>query len=229
MKIISYLVDLFYPKLCLSCGRKLLETERVICTHCKVDLPRTNFHLKKDNPVEILFWGRCNVYSAAAYYRYLKGGNVQQLIHNFKYKGFQEIGVYIGEQYGRQLMESEYFKTVDYLIPVPLHPKKKLKRGFNQSEVFGKGLEKSMAAKLDTDNLHRLIHTSSQTKKSRWERYKNVSDIFGIHDAEKLRGKHVLIIDDVITTGSTIEACVQKLNEIEGIKISVAAMATAAH
>jgi ComF family protein len=183
----------------------------------------------QNNPVEILFWGRCDVYAAAAFYRYLKGGKVQEMIHNFKYKGFQEIGLHIGEKYGEELMQSPRFADVDYIIPVPLHPKKMRLRGFNQSEVFGRGLAVSMAAQLDSDNLHRVVHSATQTRKNRWERFKNVESIFGIRNANKLENMHVLLVDDVITTGSTIEACVIKLKEIEGIKVSVAAIATAAH
>lgn len=229
MKAFHYLADLFYPRLCLACTRKLLRHEYVLCSYCQVQLPKTRFHLRKDNPVEILFWGRCDIVAGAAFYKYLKGGYVQELIHNFKYKGFQEIGIFIGEKYGEELMKNEVFAEVDYIIPVPLHPKKMRIRGFNQSEVFGRGLSKSMTADLEVDNLHRIVHSATQTRKSRWDRYKNVASIFGIKDAKKLEGKHVLLVDDVITTGSTIEACVVKLKEVDGIRISVAAMATAAH
>jgi len=206
-----------------------MHYEKVICSYCQVQLPKTRFHLKANNPVEILFWGRCEIYSGAALYRYIKKGNVQHLMHNFKYRGFQEIGIYIGEEYGKDLMKSDRFSSVDYIIPVPLHPKKKRKRGFNQSEIFGIGLEKSMSAKLEVDNLYRKVHTDTQTRKSRWERFKNVESIFGIRDKEKLKSKHLLLVDDVITTGSTMEACIVKLQEIEDVRISVAAIATAAH
>lgn len=229
MKALTYLADLFYPPLCLSCDRKLMHFERVLCTHCAFQLPKTRFHLKPNNPIEVLFWGRCEIYSGAALYRYLKKGNVQHLMQNFKYKGLQEIGYYLGEKYGDDLMESDRFSSVDYIIPVPLHPKKYRKRGFNQSEVFGRGLEKTMAAMLEVDNLYRKVHTDTQTRKSRWERFKNVESIFGIRDKEKLKSKHLLLVDDVITTGSTMEACIVKLQEIEDVKISIAAIATAAH
>ncbi len=229
MKALTYLIDIFYPPLCLSCDRKLNHYERIICSYCQIQLPKTNFHLKPNNPVEILFWGRCEINAAAALYRYIKKGKVQNLIHNFKYRGFQEIGIFLGEKYGVDLMQSKQFTDVDYIIPIPLHPKKQKKRGFNQSEIFGKGLEKSMKATLEINNLYRKVHTDTQTKKNRWERYKNVESIFDIRDKEKLKSKHLLLVDDVITTGSTMEACVLKLQEIEGVKISIAAIATAAH
>ena len=229
MKALQYLIDLFYPRLCLACGRKLLRHEFVLCSYCQVKLPKTRFHHRRDNPVEVLFWGRCKIEYGAAFYKYLKGGNVQELIHNFKYKGFQEIGLFVGEKYGEELMQTKVFSNIDYIIPVPLHPKKMRIRGFNQSEVFGRGLASSMSAELEVGNLHRIVHSDTQTRKSRWDRYKNVASIFGISDAQKLKGKHILLVDDVITTGSTIEACVVKLQEVEDIKISVVAMATAAH
>jgi len=206
-----------------------MDSEKVLCSYCQVQLPKTRFHLKRNNPVEVLFWGRCEINAGAALYRYLKKGKVQTLMQNFKYKGFQEIGIFIGKKYGADLMRSEQFADVDFIIPIPLHPKKKRKRGFNQSEVFGRGLEMGMNAVLEDDNLYRKVHTETQTRKSRWERYKNVESIFGIRDKEKLKFKHLLLVDDVITTGSTMEACILKLQEIEGVKVSIAAIATAAH
>jgi ComF family protein len=223
------LLDLFYPNLCLACDRKLYEHEDVLCDFCKVQLPKTGFHLQEQNPIEKLFYGRCNLYAGAAYYKYIKGGKVQNLIHNFKYRSFTIIGTYVGEVYGRELMKSPRFADVDYIVPIPLHPKKLKKRGYNQSEVFGQGLVESMNAELDADNLYRRKHTASQTKKSRWERYKNVNEIFDLKDPDKYIGKHILLVDDVITTGSTMEACINVINNVKDVKISVAAMASAAH
>ncbi len=225
----NYLADLFYPRLCMSCERQLMRFEPVLCSYCEAHLPQTHFHHHKENPVEVLFWGRCEVFRAAAYYRYLKSGKVQHLIHNFKYKGFREIGHFVGEKYGVELSISPDFADISYIIPVPLHPKRQRHRGFNQSEEFGKGLAKSMTAVLDAQNLVRAVHTTTQTRKSRWERYKNVSEIFVVNDIPKLENQHVLLVDDVITTGSTIEACVQTLKQVPGIRVSVVAMATAAH
>ncbi len=223
------LFDLFYPRVCFACERKLYEHEDVLCDFCKIQLPKTNFHLQEDNPIEKLFYGRCNLFAGAAYYKYLKGGKVQQLIHNFKYHNFTEIGPYIGERYGYELMKSPRFADVDFIVPIPLHPKKLRSRGYNQSELFGEGLAKSMNASLDVENLYRKIHTSTQTKKSRWERHKNVNEIFALKDAQKYAGKHILLVDDVITTGSTMEACINVISSVENVKISVAAMASAAH
>ncbi|MCK5857226.1 MAG: ComF family protein [Bacteroidales bacterium] len=228
MKHFGYLVDLFYPRLCMACGRSLLKHEHVICSYCTVQLPKTNFHKITDNPIETVFWGRADIKAATAYYKYTKDGKVQHLIHQFKYKGFREIGVYIGALLGKLLQESNRFTDIDIIIPVPLHKSKLRKRGFNQSELFARGLEKTMKAVVIDDNLYRKIASSTQTKKSRWERYKNVNDIFGIRDASLFENKKLLLVDDVITTGSTIEACASILNQIEGVEVSVVAMASAA-
>jgi len=221
-------VDLFYPRLCMACGRSLLEHERVICSYCIVQLPRTHFHNKINNPIETTFWGRADIKAATAYYKYTKEGKVQHLIHQLKYKGFREVGVYVGKELGILLNENARFSDIDFIIPVPLHKSKLQKRGFNQSELFARGLEKSMKAVVIDDNLYRKVASSTQTKKSRWERYKNVNDIFGIRDESLFKNKKLLLVDDVITTGSTIEGCASILNQIEGVEVSVAAMASAA-
>ena len=228
MKIFGYLVDLFYPRLCQACGRMLMAHERVICNYCSIKLPTANFEDKANNAIEVIFWGRADIKAAAAYYKYTKGGKVQHLIHQLKYKGFREVGVYVGKVLGKQLQNSDRFKDIDIIVPVPLHISKLKKRGFNQSELFARGLEKSMKAIVIDDNLYRKVASSTQTKKSRWERYKNVNDIFGIRDASLFENKKLLLVDDVITTGSTIEGCASILNQIEGVEVSVAAMASAA-
>ncbi len=229
MQIADNLINLFFPRICLACGRKLLKFEYVICSYCDAQLPQTHFHNRPANPVEILFWGRCEIHAASAYYRYMKEGRVQNLIHNFKYKGFLEVGLHLGEKYGSILSESDRFSDVDIIIPVPLHPKRQQIRGFNQSEVIGRGLETTMTATLSTKHLLRNTNTATQTNKSRWERYKNVDNIFIINNEEELVGKHLLIVDDVITTGSTIEACVNTLNTIKDVRVSVVAIGSAAH
>ena len=228
MKAFSYLVDLFYPRLCQACGRSLLSHEKVICNFCSVQLPKTNFQNKKDNAIEVVFWGRADIKAAASYYKYTKGGKVQHLIHQMKYKGFREVGIYVGVVFGKLLQKSSRFADIDIIVPVPLHISKLRKRGFNQSELFARGLAKTMKAEMIDDNLYRKVASSTQTKKSRWERYKNVNDIFGIRDASLFENKKLLLVDDVITTGSTIEACANILNQIEGVEVSVGAMASAA-
>lgn len=225
----SSLLDLIYPRICQSCGLSLYKNEDVLCLFCDARLPLTNYHLQLDNPVEQVFWGRINLHSASARHLYQVGGKVQHLVHQLKYKGKKEIGVYLGNKYGIELMKSPRFVGVQYIIPVPLHLKKMRTRGFNQSEMFGLGLAQTTFGKLDTTTLIRAVATETQTRKNRWERYKNTKEIFTLQNPEKLENKHVLLVDDVITTGSTIEGCVQLLKQINGIKISVVAIAAASH
>lgn len=221
--------SLIYPNNCLACGNNLFRNEHIICTSCLFHLPKTNYHLEKDNPISQTFWGRTQINTAAAYYYFSKAGKVQHLVHQLKYKGKKEVGIYIGELYGKELMNTESFGKTDVIIPVPLHPKKEKKRGFNQSEVFAIGLSSSMKLPIDTTSLIRTFASETQTKKTRFKRWENVKEIFSLQDAEKLKNKHILLVDDVITTGATIEACANLLNTIEGVTINIASIAVASH
>ena len=216
---------LIFPNACAACGNALYENEDCICTLCRFQLPKTDFHFNPNNPVIKLFWGRTNIYSASSYYKFSKGGKVQHLIHQLKYRGQKEIGKTIGRFFGTELKQSESFNTIDTVIPVPLHPKKFKKRGYNQSDFFAEGLAQTMNAKSDLKNLVRTVATEAQTKKSRFARFKNVDSIFAIKNSANLEGKHILLVDDVVTTGSTLEACANKLLEIPEVKVSVATIA----
>ena len=229
MNLIDDFISLFFPKTCAACGYNLFANEKVICTKCIYHLPKTNFHNDEDNPVSKVFRGRVNLESAAALYYYRKGGKVQHLIHQFKYKGHKDIGLFLGEQYGYELLTSDIFKGIDTIVPVPLHPKKLQKRGFNQSEVFANGLSKSMQKEVDTASVARTVATSTQTRKSRYKRWENVNEIFVLKHPEKLAGKHILVVDDVITTGATMEACVQTILQIPETRVSVVSIGFAAH
>ncbi|MFO8086932.1 MAG: ComF family protein [Bacteroidales bacterium] len=220
------LFRLVFPVYCQSCGSNLHAGEDTLCSHCEYQLPVTSFHLENDNPVEAIFWGRIELHAAASFLYYQKGEMVQHLIHLLKYHSKPEIGIYLGKLFGQYLMQSQRFADVRYIIPVPLHWKKKKKRGYNQSEKIVDGLVTSMEAEKDIKSLIRKVHTSTQTKKSRYERWENVSSIFEISSqARQLENQHVLLVDDVITTGSTIEACFSTLHEIPAIKISVVSLA----
>lgn len=223
----SDLLSLFYPNLCCACGNHLFKGEELICTFCRYHLPQTNYHLEKDNPLSKHFWGKVEVFSAAAYYYFRKGEKVQEMIHKLKYKGRKEIGERIGELYGYELLKSEWFNTINYIIPVPLHPSRERKRGYNQSEMFANGLAKSMKKVSLPYALKRETASSTQTRKSRYSRWENVNSIFAHATGVDLQHKHILLVDDVITTGSTLEACVQALSKIEGIKVSIASIAYA--
>lgn len=225
MLLLDDFISLIYPRICMACGNSLYKHEKIICNYCLYHLPKTYFHLEKDNPVSQKFWGRVNIESVAAYYYFSKAGKVQHLIHQLKYNKQKEIGIFVGKLYGIELKNSVLFKNTDIIVPVPLHPKKQRIRGYNQSEMFAKGLSVSMDVDINTNILYRNISSETQTKKSRYKRWENVKEIFKIKDAETLKDKNILLVDDVITTGSTLEACANALLQIPGTKVSIATMA----
>lgn len=218
-------LNLFFPKLCLAC-RKQSVNERIICTKCELKLPETNFHLQKENQVAERFWGRIPVKHAAALYFFSKDTVPQALIHQLKYHSKPQVGVVLGEYYGTQLRNS-VFNTIDCIIPVPLHSTREYKRGYNQSAKIAQGLSKSMKKPWYNDGVIRTVNTTTQTKKSKADRFENVKNAFQVSKPNLLKGKHVLLVDDVITTGATIEACALKILEIEDIKISIVALGVA--
>jgi ComF family protein len=227
--MLSDFISLIFPQTCVSCGKSLYKNEYSICTYCAYYLPKTNYHLEKDNPVAQIFWGRVPIVSAAAFYGFNKGGKVQHLIHQLKYRGQKNIGISVGKLYGYELNHSIYFNTVDIIIPVPLHPKKQKKRGYNQSDFFAKGLAESMHIEVDLKTLYRAADSETQTKKSRFSRWQNVESIFQLRDTNVLKGRHVLLVDDVITTGATLEACAHTLLQVPDVKVSIATIAYASH
>jgi ComF family protein len=220
-------ISLLFPRLCYACGNHLLRNEELICTECYVLIPRTNFHTELNNPVAQLFWGRCLIEKAAAFSFYNKGSRIRNLIHNLKYKGIKEIGYELGKIYGRSLAAAGFTDDIDLIIPVPLHPSKMRTRGFNQSEAISMGLSDSTRLPLDIKSLERTVISATQTKRSRYERWTNVEGIFTVTDPLAIKGKHILLVDDVITTGSTIESCTNELVKIEGVRVSVVALAFA--
>jgi ComF family protein len=227
MLLIDDFISLLFPRICAACGNSLWKQEETVCLSCEFHLPRTNFHLSLENLVSRLFWGRVNLESAAAYLYFNKGNKVQRLIHQLKYKGRRDIGIYFGRQYGQHLRYSPFFQTVQLIVPVPLHTKKLMQRGYNQSEQFAIGLGESMKIPVDPDAICRRKETETQTKKSRFRRWQNVADVFEVKDPGSLAMKHVLLVDDVITTGATLESCIRALSSIHGIRISVATIAVA--
>jgi ComF family protein len=222
----SDFLSLIFPRLCEACGRSLYKEEACICLYCTHHLPRTGFHLEEDNPVARIFWGRVPLHAAASCFNYHKGGKVQRLVHALKYKGRREVGQALGKLYGVELAQASQFKTAEIIIPVPLHPSRLRSRGYNQSEEFGAGLGESMSIVMEPDLLYRKWSSSTQTKKGRYHRWKNVDGLFQVSDPARLENKHILLIDDVVTTGATLEACAQALLEVPGTRISVAAIAS---
>ena len=223
-KYLNNFVDLFFPNLCAVCSDTLLTGEDFICSNCYVDIPKTNFHKELENPVAQLFWGRANVETATAYYYFKKGSKYQKVIHKLKYKGEKEIGIEIGKLFGADLNISEYYQYIDVIIPVPLHKSRLKERGFNQSEYIAMGMSESMEKPMDINSLIRTIATSTQTKKNRLERVDNVASIFKVENPSEIYGKHILLIDDVITTGATLESCANTLLDYTGVKVSIAAI-----
>lgn len=222
------LLSLVYPLVCMSCGSALLKNENVMCTHCRYHLPRTGYHLQPDNPVAKLFWGRVSIQSAASCFLFAKGSGVQKLVHQLKYNGQTEVGRVIGRLYGSELKQSPLFADTEVIIPVPLHPRRLRKRGYNQCDFFAEGLSQSLGIPADLTNVKRVVATGSQTRKSRFERWKNVEYVFAAQQPQLLEGRHILLVDDVVTTGSTLEACAQQLLKIPNARVSIATIACAA-
>jgi len=220
-------LEFFFPSLCVSCGNRLVTQEKFLCIDCWHDLPVTNFHFDRENKVAQLFWGRVKIENATAFFVFNKGSNYQHLIHFIKYKGLKELGFETGRRFGMALSSSPQFNAVDIILPVPLHPKKQKKRGYNQSEWIANGISESLNKPVSNDNLRRNLHTSTQTRKNRYERWENVDNIFEVTRPDEFKGKHILIIDDVVTTGSTLESCALQLLQLEGVKVSIATLAFA--
>ncbi len=225
-KIIQSLGHLFFPSACMACGETLMNQEKYLCTNCFHDIPLTNFHRYSENSVAELFWGRVYLEHATSLFFYTKGSRYQKMMFKFKYHGFKEIGFELGNYLGSFLINSA-FKEVDMIVPVPLHRKKLKKRGYNQSAWIAMGISGAMKKPVSASNLIRVSHSSTQTNKSRIERWMNVESIFDVLQAEEFQGKHILLVDDVVTTGATLEACAQKIKAIPGTKVSVATLGVA--
>lgn len=219
--------SLFFPNNCAGCGEPLLKNEKTICTFCLADLPYTGFHHEKGNAVEKLFWGKVPLEAAFALCFFSKSTRVQHLLHELKYKGNQPVGELLGKELGKQIKENERFGAIDAVVPVPLHPKKEKKRGYNQSAVIAEGICSILEKEPMKHIVVRTRETTTQTRKSRFARWENVDSIFTVTDKKQLEGKHILIVDDVVTTGSTLESMIQEILKVKGTKVSVAAIACA--
>ena len=221
------LLDLIYPNLCFICGETLLKSESHICLSCLNNIPRTNYHLLTDNPVEKRFWGKAPIFRGTSFFFFQKGSPFQKLLHELKYKGNKEIGEILGRYAAAELLNSPDFCSIDIIIPIPLHPKRFAQRGYNQSEWIGKGLSAVLDKPQNTNTLRRVKQTTTQTKKSVFERFENTEGIFELSGAKELEGKHLLLIDDVLTTGSTLNAAINTLLNIPNVKISIFTLAIA--
>ncbi|MCF0207420.1 MAG: ComF family protein [Bacteroidales bacterium] len=229
-KIIEYLSDfwfLLFPKTCEACGRGLTRGEEVLCFDCLFELPRTNYCYNLDNPITQMFVGRMKIERATALFWFQKGSKFRKLLHSLKYNHKPQIGVFLGRELGAEMLDSGNFSDIDYIIPVPLHPNRQKKRGYNQSERIGAGISEVTKIPMVTDALLRNVETKTQTKMNKEERWQNVSGKFVLANADILKNKHVLLIDDVITTGATTESCGNMLLQVEGLKLSIAVLAKA--
>jgi ComF family protein len=225
--ILSPFIHFFYPHTCIGCGSDIIEKENFLCLECINELPHTNFALHSNNPLEKFFWGRMPVTSGMSEFYFSKASAIQNCIHEFKYKGNIKLGLYLGRMMGKSILNSNRFSNIDLLIPLPLFTRKEFKRGFNQSSILCNGINEITNIPVMVNNVIRIKATETQTKKGRIERWENVEKSFSVADAEKLKGKHVLLVDDVITTGATIEACGSQILKVEDAKLSIASLAFA--
>jgi ComF family protein len=222
------LLHLFYPELCVACKGHLGSGEKLICLECIQNLPKTGFHNIIGNPAERIFWGRFPFQKCSSYLYFEKAAGVQQIMHSIKYQGYKNVAELLGIWYGVDLAKVPIYQTIDLIIPVPLHDNKLKIRGYNQSEWFAKGLSKGMNIPVNKDCLLRKVNSETQTRKTRYKRWENVSEIFGISHPEQLENKHILLVDDVVTTGATLEACAQTILALNcGSIISIATLAFA--
>lgn len=220
-------LHLLFPRRCAVCGAPLQEGEEGICLRCNMDMPRTNYHSQKDNPVERMFWGKFPLEHASSHFFYHKGSDFRRILHQLKYGGRKDLGEIMGRYMATELGASDFFRDVDVIIPVPLHPRKQRMRGYNQSECIAKGIVAVTGIPLDTSSVIRKKHTESQTSRFTYERWENVNGIFYLRRPDRFIGKHILLVDDVLTTGATTTACADVFREIEGIRISVLTLAVA--
>ena len=225
-EILQGFAGLFWPNVCACCSSGLMRGEQYICSHCLYELPVTHFHKEQDNPVAQIFFGRVMVEYATAAYFFRKGNSVQHLVHQIKYKGEKEMGMMLGKETGKILCDT-CFSEIDLIVPVPLHPKKLRKRGYNQSEWIARGVADVLDKPMDVQTLMRRFLTTSQTRKKRFDRWENVNSGFGLTNSDTFAGRHILLIDDVITTGATLEACIHAVLTAPESRVSVATLAFA--
>ena len=220
-------LDLFFPSLCAVCKERLSEGEQHICTDCLLLIPKTNFHLQPDNRLEQFFAGRFPFQHITAFAYFVKGGSIQHIIHELKYNRNPHIGRFIGELCGENIKNSDFISSIDMLVPVPLHPKRQKERGYNQSLEICKGISHITGIPINSDALLRKVNNPSQTKNARFDRWKNVEDIFHVVTPETFANKHILLVDDIITTGSTLESCAKEILKCADSKISIYSVGTA--
>ena len=225
--ILNGLAHLFYPRLCEGCSKALVANEKVLCISCSLELPETGYHDVPDNETALRFAGRVPFAHATSLAYFTDDGLLQHLVHGLKYKGKKETGYYLGHRLGHCLLQTDWGQTIDVIIPAPLHPAKKAKRGYNQSMLIADGLAAALKKPASDQLLERTRNTQSQTNKTRAQRVDNMKGAFRINKHSGLKGKHILLCDDILTTGATLEACALALLMEENVKISIATIGIA--
>ena len=215
------MIDLLFPNICHVCNRPLMKGEKILCMRCANDLPRTNFHHKEGNLAEQRLYGKCDFEKCACFCYYQKGHAFTHLIHRFKYNGFKEIGYYLGYMFAQELKNQNWHYDINALVPVPLHPVKRFKRGFEQTKIIAKGIQRSWHIPIVDNLILKTKNNPSQTKKDMYERYENSIDSFRLNEKNIKIPRHILIIDDIFTSGSTVESCIHLFDNIDNVKISV--------
>ncbi|WP_291855880.1 ComF family protein [Marinilabilia sp.] len=220
-KYLSGLSALVFPEICKGCGESLVSGRTALCRKCESEMPRTFFEKVSGNLVEQMFWGRARVEFAFSLFFYRKGELLQQLIHQLKYKRDIRAGTYLGQMTGRVLLKEELAGKFDCIIPVPLHPQKQRLRGYNQSDIIADGISEITKVPVNKESVIRTVHSASQTRRGRYERWQNVEGIFKVVHPHLFHNQHLLILDDVVTTGATIEALCAAFSEVENVRFSV--------
>lgn len=221
------ILHVVFPHVCDGCGSDLLNIESRLCIRCIASLPETNFEIHPNNPVEKDFWGRIPIVNASAHLYFTKESLVQHLMHQLKYKGNKELGLQLGRLMGNALKSADRFNKIDALIPLPLFPSKEKKRGYNQATVLCDGIAEILNIPVLNNVITRPQHTETQTKKGRIERWRNIEGKFQLVDPLKIQSKHILLVDDVVTTGATLEACGNELLKADNVKLSIATLCKA--
>jgi ComF family protein len=219
------LLQLFFPHNCCGCNSNLLSDDFLFCLYCEAGMPLTRFEDFERNPVERIFWGRVEIQAAAAHVYFTRGSSIQHCLHLLKYKKRKEVGEYFGLRMGKAIRQSGRFELCEIIVPLPLFPSREKKRGFNQSRVIAECISAQLHIPVVADAVIRTKKTETQTRKSRIQRWKNIEHAFEILNQQTVRGKHILLVDDVITTGASLEACALALQKISGVRVSIYCMA----
>lgn len=223
--ILNDISNVLVPKVCFGCNAHLMGGEHLLCTPCRNDLPLTDYNFNVENPVDRIFYGRINIKKANSFLFFTENGTVQRLLHHLKYKNQEIVGLFLGDWFGQNIKENRFIDKIDFVIPVPLHSKKFRQRGYNQVSKFGLRLAEHLDAEFREDILFKTSNSKTQTKKGRIGRWFENKSLYVISNSKVIQGKNILLVDDIITTGATIEMCANALQEFHGVNVYVASMA----